>query len=456
MRSIKNSIRFFDINKLHKLSNLSGLDFHIFSTLVFRGWNVIAGGVTIILLPLFLNPSDQGYYFTFASVLALQIFFELGLNQILIQLVSHEVANLSEADDGFFEGSEFHLGRLSSLARLMRSWYSVAALLFALIGGGVGIIFFGLKNTAPISHWVGIWVLLVIATAFNLRLSPGLALMEGCGKVGQVARLRLVQSFLGYVSFWAILFAGMGLWSIVAMPIASAICTSYWLKTHGNLMSWLSKHPANQKNQLRWKADIFPLQWRIAVSWMSGYLIFNLFTPIVFMHQGAIEAGRLGMALTIFGAISTVGMSWVNAKAPNFTMLIARQERRTLNNLFISVFIRSTIFIGVASIGIVSVVWYLDQIGVQEVKRIAPANILAILAITTTLNSIIFSMATYMRAHREEPMLMQSVVVGLLASAAIYFGSNNSQFVMVSLYMLVCLFIALPWATWLFSKYWNN
>ena len=141
MRSIKNSIRFFDINKLHKLSNLSGLDFHIFSTLVFRGWNVIAGGVTIILLPLFLNPSDQGYYFTFASVLALQIFFELGLNQILIQLVSHEVANLSEADDGFFEGSEFHLGRLSSLARLMRSWYSVAALLFALIGGGVGIIF---------------------------------------------------------------------------------------------------------------------------------------------------------------------------------------------------------------------------------------------------------------------------------------------------------------------------
>ena len=77
-------------------------------------------------------------------------------------------------------------------------------------------------------------MLLVIATAFNLRLSPGLALMEGCGKVGQVARLRLVQSFLGYVSFWAILFAGMGLWSIVAMPIASAICTSYWLKTHGN------------------------------------------------------------------------------------------------------------------------------------------------------------------------------------------------------------------------------
>ena len=47
-----------------------GLDFHILATLLFRGWAVIAGGVTILLLPLYLSPSEQGYYFTFAELLA--------------------------------------------------------------------------------------------------------------------------------------------------------------------------------------------------------------------------------------------------------------------------------------------------------------------------------------------------------------------------------------------------
>ena len=439
--------------KYSRVRAIAGLDFHVLVTLLFRGWAILAGGATVFLLPLWLSPTEQGYYFTFASVLALQIFFELGLNQIVMQLVSHEVAHRTETADGRLTGKESHLGRLSSLARLIGRWYGVAALLFALIGGIAGATFFTQKGTEPISVWLGVWVVLVGATAVNLWLSPGLAVMEGCGKVGQVARLRLVQSVLGYALLWATLLSGAGLWAATAVPVVSAVCTGYWLKAHGNMLRWLSSRAVDVKNQLSWRTDVLPLQWRIALSWASGYLIFNLFTPMVFSRHGAIEAGRLGMALTVFSAISTIGMSWVNAKAPNFTMHIARGERRELNILFKALFLRSTVVIALTSGGVVLLAWYLNQIGLPLMMRIASPSVLVVLAIITIVNSMVFAMAIYMRAHREEPMLTQSIVGGLLVACAVYTGSIYGVLTMMFLYMLIAILISLPWTIWLFSKY---
>jgi len=442
--------------KLSRWQAIAGLDFHVLVTLLFRGWSIVAGGATMFLLPLWLSPTEQGYYFTFGSILALQIFFELGLNQIIMQLVSHEVAHLTETVDGHLAGHESHLGRLSSLARLISRWYGVAALLFALIGGISGVVFFMNKGTQPMSEWFGIWVVLVGATAANLWISPGLAVMEGCGNVGQVARLRLVQSVLGYAILWCALLAGAGLWVTAVVPVVSVVCTSYWLKIHGHMLHWLSSRTVDLKNKLHWRTDVFPFQWRIALSWVSGYFIFNLFTPMVFSHHGAVAAGQLGMALSIFSAISTIGMSWLNAKAPNFTMHIARSERCELNVLFKALFLRSTAVITFASAGFVFVAWYLNQIGLPMMARIASPDILAVLALVTVINSMVFAMAIYMRAHREEPMLTQSVVVGFFVACSVYIGSIYGVLIMMLLYLLVCLFISLPWTIWLFMRFYRK
>ena len=62
--------------KLSHWRTIAGLDFHVLVTLLFRGWSIVAGTATIFLLPLWLSPIEQGYYYTFGSVLALQVFFE--------------------------------------------------------------------------------------------------------------------------------------------------------------------------------------------------------------------------------------------------------------------------------------------------------------------------------------------------------------------------------------------
>ena len=432
---------------------ISGLDFHVLVTLLFRGWGILAGGATMILLPWRLDPVQQGYYYTFGSVLALQVFFELGFNQVVMQLVSHEAAHLEFTADGHLRGDEARLERLGSLVRMMRRWYAIAALLFAAIATATGIVFFIRKGTLPPSQWMGVWAILVGSTSLNLFVSPRLAMIEGCGRVGQVARLRLLQSMVGYGLLWALLLAGVGLWVAVAVPAVGAASTVWWLRTHGAPLERLAQRKSTGSAGVSWQRDILPLQWRIAVSWASGYFIFNLFTPIVFSHHGAAEAGRLGMAMSIFNAVTTVGLSWINAKAPTFTMHISRGESTALDAVFRSVALRSTIFTAALAFSVVGVDWLATRHGVAAASRVAPPTVLFWLAWATVVNVIVYSAATYMRAHREEPMVPVSVVTGLLTVVAVYQTASSDLSTMMILYAAIGTLVALPWTALLFRGY---
>ena len=197
---------------LLRLKALVGLDVHIFASILFRGWGILAGGLSIVLVPLFLSPTQQGFYYTFASVLALQVFFELGLNQVIIQLVILDAAHLNIQDDGEVIVDTARIHRLSGLVSLLRRWYALAAFLFVVLTGGAGWVFFDAKGCdMSMAQWGATRVVLVLFTSINLFLSPHLTVIEGTGQVGAVARLRLIQSMLGYCAMWVLLLLGTGL-----------------------------------------------------------------------------------------------------------------------------------------------------------------------------------------------------------------------------------------------------
>ena len=435
----------------------AGLDFHVLLTLLFRSWSIVAGGLTVMLVPSLLGKVEQGYYYTFASLLALQIFFELGFNQVLMQVVGHEAAHLRPEADGILRGDARHVGRLASVVALLHRWYAVAALLYLVAVGTAGSVFFARSGELPASGWAGVWWLLVACTATNLYLSPLLAVLEGCGQIGQVARLRLVQSLIGYLLLWAGLALGFGLWAVALLPAATAVCTIVWLRLAGATLRWLrTQQPADRSLRIDWRREILPFQWRIAVSWISGYFIFQLFTPLVFARQGAVQAGRIGLALSVFSALLTVGMSWVNAKIPAFAAHISRGERLELNALFISVLKRSVGFTALASLAVLVGVFAMARLGLPGVNRIAGLPVLGCLALVSVANSIVFAAAAYMRAHKEEPMLLQSVGVGVLVLAGAWLGSMHGTLAIMSIYAAVSLLVSLPWTLHLFMRYFGR
>lgn len=437
---------------LDKILEILGIDFHVGITLLLRSWGVLAGVFMLLWISYWLSTQEQGYYFTFISLLSLQIFFELGIGQVISQLVSRELARSPS-----FNRENYKINRLASIVFLTRRWYKCAAVLFAVVAGTVGVFLFGKSGGLDADLWLGPWLVLVLMTAINIYFGPLLAIIEGAGQIGQVARLRLLQSIAGYCFAWGALYAGAGLWSVVLLPFVAVLFNVYWINTGDHLLMELKKASANpERNPIVWKTEVFPMQWRIAISWISGYLMFQLFTPLVFYFDGAIAAGQLGMGLAIFNAVLSVGVSWVNAKTPAFTRLIVLHERLQLNVLFKNVVKRSVGFVLVVSFILLFIIYVFKTIGLDGVERLTSLSILTCLAIVTVVNTLVYSAACYMRAHGEEPMLAVSITGAVGTILIIVVFLNYSLELTMIVYTLFTISVPSSWTLRLFLSYYRR
>jgi len=183
--------------------------------LLTRFWQMLTGPVTLLFIARYFKPEIQGFYYTFASLLALQAFVELGFYLVIINVSSHEWARLQLNIKGRIVGEPTALSRLVSLGRLTFKWYAVASAIFVVGVGGFGFLFFSQKHYSNIA-WQAPWVVLVLLTGFVLWGLPFNSLLEGCGQVGTVNRFRLSQAILETVVLWTTLAAGGGLWAAAA------------------------------------------------------------------------------------------------------------------------------------------------------------------------------------------------------------------------------------------------
>jgi len=66
--------------------------------------------------------------------------------------------------------------------------------------------------------------------------------------------------------------------------------------------------------QISWQNEIWPFQWRIAISWISGYFVYQTFNPFLFAFKGPVAAGKMGMSLSFANAVMVIAMAWCRQK----------------------------------------------------------------------------------------------------------------------------------------------
>ncbi|MBO1550552.1 polysaccharide biosynthesis protein [Yersinia pseudotuberculosis] len=437
-----------------KLSKLTSIDYHIGITLLLRLWTIVAGGILILLVPIFFTENEQGYYFTFASLISLQVFFELGFNYVIVQMVGHEMAYIKINKYKQLEGQPSSISRVYSLIALLKKWYLVISLLFLIIVFISGFYFFKINGPLDIYIWLPAWSILVVFSSVNLFVSPQLAVLEGMGFVGQVAMIRLYQSLIGYILFFILISSGGGLLAVSIISGSSAFISLMFITVKYKNILYRKNHIYSDR--ISWRKEIFPFQWKIALSWMSGYFIFQLFNPILFVHQGAIEAGRVGLTLQIFSTMLALSMSWITAKSPVMARLIAENNRVELNKLFFSLIIKSGILNIIMSFLFLLFIYVFRLYDFNIVTRVADISVILVLCFTSIINHLVFSMAIYMRAHKEEPMLWNSITVGIIIIPLIYLFSKISSFLTIFSYFMVMVVVCLPWCYVIFKKYYNR
>ena len=129
-----------------RFKHVSGVDRAIGFTVLARGWSTAGGVVTVLLIARFLNLAEQGYYYTFASLVALQIVFELGFSFVILQLAAHERAKLTILPSFQLTGDPVAHSRLASVLQKSVRWYSAAGLCMALSLLPAGFYFFSIHQ----------------------------------------------------------------------------------------------------------------------------------------------------------------------------------------------------------------------------------------------------------------------------------------------------------------------
>jgi O-antigen/teichoic acid export membrane protein len=430
---------------IKKITSKFGLDRAILFTSSSSILGAFGSVVSLILVVKYLTGVEQGFYYTFGSIVAIQIFFELGLNGIITQYVAHEMAHLQWQGNHMVEGESKYISRLSSLLHFSLKWYLFFASILIISLIAVGFFYFNRYNTANNTvSWGVPWIFLAVSTGINLIVSPVIAFLQGLGKVKEIAKTQLILQIFKLAIMWVGLIAGaklyvLGLASFMGVLIYTLVIVLKYRQLLANI--WQIKIV----ERVHYRKEIFPYQWKIAMSWISGYFIFQLFNPVLFATEGAVVAGQMGMTLAALGGISSITIAWITTKVPTFSGLIAQKNFNELDTLFNNTLLQSFILNIILLLGMFAVIFgiryfNISMSGKHLGDRFLPYLPMALMMLSIVANNIITSWATYLRCHKKEPMMVLSIAMGIACTlSTVLLGKCFGVLGMTTGYMILCV-----------------
>lgn len=443
--------------KLINLAQRIGMD----KAIAYTSGNGIVGafiGVfSVLLYATCLTKEEQGYFYTFASVLAIQGFFELGFTGIMTQFVAHEHAHLSWTQNGIgIEGEGKYRSRLASLLHICVKWYSIVAVLFLIALQIAGTFFFEEFGKDEGVDWKMPWVVISAMSAWSLFTAPLFSFMNGLGLVKDMAKMNFYRTIVNVIVLWSCLILGMKLYSMALSAIVSAVYVILYFAIHRFFRILIGIWKTKISERVSYMREIFPYQWRIALSWMSGYFIFNFMNPVIFATVGSVAAGQFGMSLTVLNQIRNFAMSWITTKVPLMSRLIELKEYLQLDMIFRKtvlqeVFVCLTLLAG----------FWVTIFVLRETRFAFDGNILSerfldywpmlLVTIPVVFQAVTDNIATYLRCHKQEPFLVISLVGGI--TNAVLILSISKLFGLYGITAGYCFLTILffPWGYWIFK-----
>ncbi len=437
-----------------------GFDRAVTFGILARSWSLISGPITMVIIATGLTAPQQGFYFTFSSLLGLQMFFDLGLMYVLAQFASHEFVNLSWGRGGRLEGDAVALRRFTDLLCKTVLWFGIAAILMMVILVPVGLVFFGQKGNADF-HWRLPWALAVIGTSLNIFVTPFFSIIMGSGDVITVNKRELAAALLSSLLCWVVIGLHGGLYAAFAVNLgALAISWGYLLSRRPELVKlawhgWFGKERAERKTPggLSWWGEIWPMQWRMAVSSGASYFIFQLFNPVLFQYHGAVVAGQMGMTMTAANALAAGSMTVLQAKVPEFGKLIAIRDWVGLDHLFFQVTKKMVLLVLIGAIVGICSIFLFQTYYLSFGKRFLPFGQVAMLFGAVLSQVLGGALASYLRAHKKEPLMKMTVMASILQGIATwYLGREYGSLGAISGFFALTTFFNLPFCYYIWKK----
>jgi O-antigen/teichoic acid export membrane protein len=274
------------------------------------------------------------------------------------------------------------------------------------------------------------------------------------GRIKLVAKIRFFQQIINVITTCLLLVFGAKLYTIgLSSLFVALLIVGYLIEKNARKLIheiWVIK----SDTKFNYWQNFFPYQWKIALSWIGGYLIFQLFNPVLFAFSGAKAAGQMGATLAVLNGIIALSLSWVSTKVAIWSRLISLKNIDDLNRSFKITLWQSSSINLLALIVFCLAIFYLGPQYPAIGERFMAPLLLALFSATFFINNIINCWATYLRCFKKEPFLIQSIIVGILSAISTYFlGKYFGLDGVIKGYFSLTLIISLPMSYFLYKYY---
>ena len=429
-----------------------GVDRVFATNLATRVWMLVFGPVVLGCIVGSLSIGEQGFYFTFLSLLALSVFLDMGFTRAVQVFISHEFGTLALRRWAPLEGNPAARGRIADFGKAV----ILAHICLALVAGfGIGFIGEAVfsSNDASNVTWHGPWWSIAFASSASFLLAPMHTMLESAGHVPYMAGVKLIRQVCTNVALVVALFSGMGLYA-AALSAWVGLFVALVLTIVPYSAFWKELSVGSVHSGFALVRELLPYQVRIAVSWGAGYLIFSVMTPIAFAVLGPEEAGRVGLSWQIMAIISSIAFSIIQARTPLFGTLLAQgkqgeafalAKRATRGASFIATCGFTALIVCIACVRHFPEFGW-PGIATSGVARMLPEFSIAILAIAEIAKLRVLGLVAYVRSYKVEPFMPMFISLALVVPAACWVLAKWQGAEWLCIGYALGQLLAIPWS----------
>ncbi len=402
--------------------------------------------IVVLLGTSLLTPAAQGFFFAFLSLGSLIQIGDFGLSYAILQKASH--FNYAPS------------GKLYKFESLARVWGLVNAIVSTILVGVFGFMSFSIWEPTPGMenvNWMLAWAIGLLGLFVGQCSSPVVSLLEGSGKIVTAWRLRMLQEWIGGISYLIAINLALDLFSVAI----------YWIGRSIVVLPLLFKkvYPVDRVQQTEclpkfmWRYEIWPFQWRIGLSNLSGYLIFRATTLVLLSEQGPVVAGKYGFALAMMNMMLAVTTSWPISQAARLGQLISENLTLAATDLANYTLKYSTLFAICSTIAVWGLFSFAHNIHLNISDRITDLGTLALILCTGVVHHIVACQAVLLRAQVREPLLKITVIGGVVNIISAFLASRYGSLFDVALSGLLLALVGLGVSTRLYliqCNAWKN
>lgn len=395
-----------------KLLKKIGVDKAIGATTATQLVRFITGPITMLAIVRYMSAEEQGYYYSFAGVMGIQVFLEAGFAQSITQFTTKEFAQLRFNQRGLLTGSTESLSRLRSIFHKANRYYTLMAGVLALGLAVGGYWFFATKESHGVP-WQVPWLVCSLCAGLGFVMTPVWSILEGCNRVADVAIYRLWGTIAGFVTTIIALSMGLGIHVATVGAIVSTIFPFLYLflKWKPFVCQICRKYGYHQ---VSWKKEIWGFQWRIATTWICRYFLESGIVPLTFQLFGAVSAGQVGMTYQVVRMLGGISNSWTSSKIPMWGALAASFKWSEIESSWSKSATRNVAICFLLVSSFLPVFYILEFLFPVVTSRFLPPFLSLGFMIGTVAYSIWLVCSHYTRALRIEPYIKLHITVAIV------------------------------------------